>query len=364
VSLTPVGPHACPFVAHADDRDSRSAQPDQAHRCYAEDRPEPRSLAHQRAYCLTREYSVCPVFLAWADRLAAHQLSQVQQPFPMAFPEEPVEQPARAGGRTLVSVGRGVADEPAPERVGLEGRPGLWDAGGRIGREDPDSRSLISADEIEEIDETGRLVGRTRRAVGPAEARADAVALPLLSQVQRDSIGERARTIGERARIFGDRARNFGGGRQGPTWEPRHASDDYPVLRPPRNLPAVPPMLVAAVALLVAAAAILVVPGLLAGEQPPASTRPGAAASASATPTPRVRQTAAPSEVAAQPARTYRVKPGDTVRTIATRFGISVRQLLRANPRVTNPDRIKVGDRLKIPARGGAQRSPAATASP
>ncbi|HEU4507697.1 MAG TPA: LysM domain-containing protein [Pyrinomonadaceae bacterium] len=46
---------------------------------------------------------------------------------------------------------------------------------------------------------------------------------------------------------------------------------------------------------------------------------------------------------------TYTVRPGDTMAKIAMRNGVSVAQLLQANPQVTNPNRINVGDVLNIP---------------
>ena len=46
---------------------------------------------------------------------------------------------------------------------------------------------------------------------------------------------------------------------------------------------------------------------------------------------------------------TYTVRPGDTMSKIAMRNGVSVAQLLQANPQVTNPNRINVGDVLNIP---------------
>ena len=46
---------------------------------------------------------------------------------------------------------------------------------------------------------------------------------------------------------------------------------------------------------------------------------------------------------------TYTVKPGDTVSKIAKSNGISTAQLLQANPQITDPNKIKVGDSLTIP---------------
>lgn len=46
---------------------------------------------------------------------------------------------------------------------------------------------------------------------------------------------------------------------------------------------------------------------------------------------------------------TYVVKAGDTLSKIATRNGITVAQLLQLNPSITNPNKIKVGDRINLP---------------
>ena len=46
---------------------------------------------------------------------------------------------------------------------------------------------------------------------------------------------------------------------------------------------------------------------------------------------------------------TYVVKAGDTLSKIATRNGITLAQLLQLNPSITNPNKIKVGDRINLP---------------
>lgn len=50
--------------------------------------------------------------------------------------------------------------------------------------------------------------------------------------------------------------------------------------------------------------------------------------------------------------QTYIVRTGDTLARIAARFGVTVAAIMAANPSVTNPDRIRVGQRLVIPAPG------------
>ena len=45
----------------------------------------------------------------------------------------------------------------------------------------------------------------------------------------------------------------------------------------------------------------------------------------------------------------YKVKPGDSLTKIAKRNGISLAQLLKANPQITNPDKIRVGQLVNLP---------------
>src|SRR5687768_1971372 len=47
---------------------------------------------------------------------------------------------------------------------------------------------------------------------------------------------------------------------------------------------------------------------------------------------------------------TYKVKSGDTLSKIASRNGVSLQQLLEANPKFkANPNKLKVGDVLDLP---------------
>ena len=46
---------------------------------------------------------------------------------------------------------------------------------------------------------------------------------------------------------------------------------------------------------------------------------------------------------------TYIVQPGDMLNDIAARFGVSVQAILAANPQITNPNRLTVGEELLIP---------------
>jgi murein DD-endopeptidase MepM/ murein hydrolase activator NlpD len=45
----------------------------------------------------------------------------------------------------------------------------------------------------------------------------------------------------------------------------------------------------------------------------------------------------------------YKIRPGDTLSKIANRNGISLAQLLKANPQITTPDKIQVGQVVNLP---------------
>ncbi len=65
-----------------------------------------------------------------------------------------------------------------------------------------------------------------------------------------------------------------------------------------------------------------------------------------------------PSAVPSIPATETRVVArGDTLSQIARDEGVSLNELLRANPQISNPDRIYVGDRINVPAANGAAAS-------
>lgn len=61
----------------------------------------------------------------------------------------------------------------------------------------------------------------------------------------------------------------------------------------------------------------------------------------------------------AQAATVYTVRRGDTLIKIASRFGVTLSAILRANPQIKNPDRIYAGQRINIPTAGS--KPPAVT---
>lgn len=48
----------------------------------------------------------------------------------------------------------------------------------------------------------------------------------------------------------------------------------------------------------------------------------------------------------------YTVQPGDTLSAIATRFDVTVQDILAVNPQITNPNEILVGQRICVPRPG------------
>ena len=137
----------------------------------------------------------------------------------------------------------------------------------------------------------------------------------------------------------------------GPAWERPRKYEAYPSLRTRVGLPAIggPPRIVVALVALVFAAVVLFFVGpMLLGLGGGGSTPGGPAASATvapgdATPTPLPTTPPAPTPVI------YVVAKGDTISKIARKNHVTVEQLLAANPKIKNPDRIKVGDQITIP---------------
>ncbi len=106
------GSPACPFVAFDDDREARADQPDHRHRCFADDQPAPRALAHQEAYCLSSAFPVCPTFQAWARREAAQARTDREAPADAPAVGTDAAAPAVAAAGAASAAG-GAKDLPA-----------------------------------------------------------------------------------------------------------------------------------------------------------------------------------------------------------------------------------------------------------
>ena len=86
------------------------------------------------------------------------------------------------------------------------------------------------------------------------------------------------------------------------------------------------------------------------GAQPTES--PSAAPTQLATPEPSPTASASAAPASSAPAASeYKIKRGDTLYAIAKRNAISLDVLLAANPQIKDPDKLKIGQVIYIPAR-------------
>ena len=97
-----------------------------------------------------------------------------------------------------------------------------------------------------------------------------------------------------------------------------------------------------AAALAIAALALFFLPALLGFGSP---DNP----SATPSPTPRPSRSIAPTPTPAPTPSTYVIKAGDTLSNIATEHGLTLDQLLAANPDINDPNKIAEGQQIIIP---------------
>ena len=207
-----------------------------------------------------------------------------------------------------------LATDADPELAGLVGRVG----GARIGGLHLPARGEGSGD--------GSEVQPPRR--------------PAVSST-RDRTRDRERDR-ERERAAAERAMQ----QDGPSWERGRRYEAYPSIRTRAGLSGfgLPRVVVLFGALIVAALVLFFLPALLGvgGPEPDASASPSQASSApTATP--------APTPIPEPTPQVYVVKSGDTLSKIARSFGLTVEQIREANPSITDPNKIKVGDEIVIP---------------
>ncbi len=135
----------------------------------------------------------------------------------------------------------------------------------------------------------------------------------------------------------------------GPAWEPARRFEAYPSLRTRIGLPRMgrlPPLGLAAIALVVAAAVLFFIGPMLLGI---GTKDDGGGSTPAPIATPEVTAEPEPTPVPEPTPQVYTIKANDTISKIAKKFGVSVEELLAANPQIKNPDRIKVGQEIKIP---------------
>jgi len=389
------GAHACPFVAFEDERDERSTVPDHRHRCYAENPPAPRALAHQEAYCLSTAFPVCPTFQDWARRESARARDDAQArtaptpppaaALPAAYaPEEygeqepgspaPVAREPDAADAARVGAADGDADREStypPPTVEDDGGvrrnpPREWSA------PPPWLASSEAADAARErqSDPPLFLASRAQPGAGLAGSAADQLAggppPPRTSSSYGASTAAAAAAAaaaaGGPAAVDphgGDhtepdlpqpagpprRPRAYDqhlGGPSGPDWERPRRYEAYPTIRTRVGLPSIPRIGVMAVALGIAALALFFLPAVLGLGSPSGG---GASPSPSVSPTPSVEPTPTPAPTPV----TYVIKKGDTLLKIATANGLTLEELMAANPTIKDPNKIAEGQQIIIP---------------
>ena len=132
-----------------------------------------------------------------------------------------------------------------------------------------------------------------------------------------------------------------------PTWEEPRRFEAYPSLKSRGEGGGIPRPLVYALIVLVVGIALFATPfllrGLGGGGDEQASPTPVASGSAGPTVAPSPTPVPTPAQVV------HVVKAGDTISGIATEYGVTVDQILAANPQIKNPNSINVGDEIVIP---------------
>jgi LysM repeat protein len=136
----------------------------------------------------------------------------------------------------------------------------------------------------------------------------------------------------------------------GPAWETPRRYEAYPSLRTRVGLPSFggfPRVGLAAVAVLLAALALFFVGPMLLGI---GGSNPGGGGGAPASqPAEELTPTPAPTPKPDPTPQVYTVQKGDTMSKIARRFKVTIEQIMAANPKIKNPDRIAIGDEITIP---------------
>lgn len=375
---------ACPFVAFEDDREARATSPDHRHRCYAELVPSPRAAAHQEAYCLSSAFPVCPTFQDWARREAAHARGEGDRPRAAltAQPESdddrdlrrrvdaerdvlgpddvrPADLPIRRnpprdwaapppwapGGAGTAGAARratGPEQSAAPGFLAGRGDESRGLAGSAADRlvspaaETPGTRSPYDPHAASDPDEelAGLVTGRR-----PPDRPAHDYSPP--SRAHRPSVSSTRTRDRERER---ERERDA---IIGPSWERARRFEAYPTIRSRTGFGAPPRLAVLAGALVIAAIAVFFLPALLGVGGGGNDDNPTPSPSTSAAlPSASIEPTAPP----APTAQVYLIKAGDTLSKVATSFDLTLDELLAANPQITDPDKIAIGDEITIPA--------------
>ncbi len=349
----------CPFLAYEDERDFRASVPHHRHRCFADSPPGPRALAHQAAYCLTSAFAGCPTFVDWARREAAPARDVV--PPSRTLRDAPAARGAALPAAAVVeSIERGAPPTLTPASPAVPpqaAEPPLAEDWAASPAWAPPARPVTPAEldvaedgegeapgqaslgMLDEPEPPAFLAGRTLDDGRPVAYQQVARPLTHRAPVGHAGLGAEHQTDMERA---SDPA--------APPWERPRRKDAYPTLRTRAGFrpggKGVPRLAawaaILGIALVIVFAAPFVFRGLVGGGTDGGpSPSPSTLASPTAEPTPTPEPVATP--------LVYTVKSGDTLSKIATKYNVTIDQILEANPAITNPNRIAPGDKITIP---------------
>jgi LysM repeat protein len=397
------GPTACPFVALELDRDRRSERPDYRHRCYAEQVPAPRTIAHQERYCLSPNFSGCPIFQDWAIRAAARPV-----PLPPGYEgRRSAAETAALGAAGAVAAAsmtgsedvRGVApfpsagSAPAPaEHSWPDSMDTALPATG-LAAEVAEAQSL-GQQQLSAFDAPATAVPPPMDAAMPMEAEpptyvpppgyipppadayaASASAPALGGDLEPDLVDEPdaapvpAFLAGRSSRPRRSPKPDDHVTREDvvPSWDidGRYGAQAGSERGGDGAFGRILTIVAVLIILALGVAAVVIIPGLLNGT-PGQTTRPSFAAIPSGSPgasvvavvpTPSVGLTIAPPTVVpttAEPTpapspKLYKIKAGDTLAKIARKNGITVQDILDANPQIPDANHIEVGQIIVIP---------------
>jgi hypothetical protein len=231
-------------------------------------------------------------------------------------------------GRRATDPGRGLAGSPADRLAGgpapsrhEEDDDGVWSSDSRSAAGLAAAGPELSADEP-------RPVRRTSAAAHDDH--------------ETDEDDDQGRRPARRPRAYAQHL----GGPDGPDWERPRRYEAYPTIKARVGLPAVPRVAGLAALVAVLALALFFLPGILnlGGTGAPAGSAGssgGAGAGSSASLAPTVPPAPTPG--------LYTIKKGETLSKIATAHGITLEELLAANPAIKNPNKISEGQQIIIP---------------
>jgi nucleoid-associated protein YgaU len=136
-----------------------------------------------------------------------------------------------------------------------------------------------------------------------------------------------------------------------PSWEQPRRFEAYPTIKARPSVPGLPRLGIMAAAVGIAALALFLLPAILGWF---GDNDPGGGTGTVATPSPSLAIESAsppPGTAAAPTPQIYVIKSGDTLSKIATRFNVTLDDLLEANKdNIEDADKISIGDQIIIPA--------------